>query len=42
MTMHLVLAQTVMIEGDHLVFSDSDRKPVAVFLMETVESWSES
>jgi hypothetical protein len=42
MTAHLVLAQTVMIEGEHIVFSDLDGKPVAVFLMKLVESWSES
>jgi hypothetical protein len=42
MTRYLVLAQRAMIEGEHIVFSDSDGKPVAVFLMKIVESWSES
>jgi hypothetical protein len=42
MTMHMVLAQTAMIEGDHIVFSDSEGKRVAVFLINIIESWSES
>jgi hypothetical protein len=37
-----VIASTVQIQGDHLVFLDSDGKLVALLLMVLVESWSES
>jgi hypothetical protein len=37
----LVVAASVQIQGEHLVFLDSDGKLVALFLLELVESWSE-
>jgi hypothetical protein len=42
MIMQSVIVQAVQIEGDHLVFSDSEGKPVAMFVMTVVESCSES
>jgi hypothetical protein len=42
MILQSVIAQTVQIQGDHLVFLDSEGKPVAMFVMTVVESWSES
>jgi hypothetical protein len=42
MIMQSVIAQTVQIQGDQLVFLDSKGTPVAMFVMTVVESWSES
>jgi hypothetical protein len=42
MTLQSVIAESVLIQGDHLVFLDSKRNPVAMFVMTVVESWSES
>jgi hypothetical protein len=42
MIMQSVIAESVRIQGDHLVFLDSKRNPVAMFVMTVVESWSES
>jgi hypothetical protein len=42
MPMQPVIASIVQIQGDHLVFLDSDGKLVALLLMVLVESWSES
>ena len=38
---HLVIASTVEIHDEHLVFCDSEGRLAALFLLETVESWSE-
>jgi hypothetical protein len=37
-----VIAATVQIQGDHLVFLGSDGKVVALLLIVLVESWTES
>jgi hypothetical protein len=42
MTMQPVIAESARIQGDQLVFLDSKRKQVAVFVLTVVESWSES
>jgi len=38
---HLVRAARAEIQGEHLVFLNSEGKLAALFLMETVESWNE-
>jgi hypothetical protein len=38
---HLVLAASVEIHGDHLVFLRFDGSLAALFALEIVESWSE-
>jgi hypothetical protein len=40
--MQPVIASIVQIQGDHLVFLDSDGKLVALLLVVLLESWSES
>jgi hypothetical protein len=37
----LVIAETVEFHGEHLVFLRSDSSLAALFVFETVESWSE-
>ena len=37
-----VIADTYQIQGDHLAFFNSNGALTALFLMEVVESWSES
>jgi hypothetical protein len=37
----LVIAETVELRGEHLVFLSTDGSLAALFLLETVESWSE-
>jgi hypothetical protein len=39
---HLVLAASVEIHGEHLVFLRSDGSLAALFVLEIVESWSEA
>jgi hypothetical protein len=36
-----VVASTVRIQGDHLIFCDSEGKLVAMFMMEIIQSYSE-
>jgi hypothetical protein len=38
---HTVIASTVEIHDEHLIFCDSEGKLAALFLLEVVESWSE-
>ena len=38
---HTVIASTVEIHDEHLIFCDSEGRLAALFLLETVESWSE-
>lgn len=38
---HTVVASSVEIHDEHLIFCDSEGKLAALFLLETVESWSE-
>jgi hypothetical protein len=38
---HLVIAASVEIHGEHLVFLRSDGSLAALFVLEIVESWSE-
>jgi hypothetical protein len=38
---HTVVAATVEIHDEHLIFCDSEGRLAALFLLETVESWSE-
>jgi hypothetical protein len=33
-------AASVEVYGDHLIFMNAHEKPVAIFLLETVESWT--
>jgi len=33
-------AASVEVFGDHLTFMNADEKPVAIFLLEKVESWT--
>ena len=40
-TKKLVFAASVEIHGEHLAFVHSDRSVAALFVMDTVESWSE-
>jgi hypothetical protein len=37
----LVIAETVELHGEHLVFLSMDGSLAALFLLETVETWSE-
>jgi hypothetical protein len=39
--LHTVIASTVEIHDEHLIFCDSEGKLAALFLLEVVESWSE-
>jgi hypothetical protein len=41
LTPHLAIAASAEIHGEHLVFLRSDGSPVALFVLEIVESWSE-
>ena len=41
LSLHLVIASTVEIHDEHLIFCDSEGRLAALFLLETVESWSE-
>jgi hypothetical protein len=38
---HVVIAASVEIHGEHLVFLRLDGCPAALFVLEIVESWSE-
>jgi hypothetical protein len=38
---HVTIAATAEIHGEHLVFLRSDGRPVALFILEIVESWFE-
>jgi hypothetical protein len=38
---HTVIASTVEIHDEHLIFCDSEGRLAALFLLEVVESWSE-
>jgi hypothetical protein len=38
---HTVVASTDEIHAEHLIFCDSEGRLAALFLLETVESWSE-
>jgi hypothetical protein len=40
-TLHVTIAATAEIHGEHLVFLRSDGRPAALFVLEIVESWSE-
>ena len=40
-TSQLVIAASVEIRGDHLIFLRSDGSLAALFVMEIVEGWSE-
>jgi hypothetical protein len=42
MTTQPVIAERTEIHGEHLTFFDEKGQLVALFLMEVVESWSES
>jgi hypothetical protein len=42
MPIQLVIASTVEIHGEHLAMLDSNGRLAALFVMEVVESWSES
>jgi hypothetical protein len=39
--LHTVIASTVEIHDEHLIFCDSEGRLAALFLTEIVESWSE-
>jgi hypothetical protein len=39
---YVVTAATAEIYGEHLVFLNAAGQPLALFLLEIVESWSES
>jgi hypothetical protein len=39
--LHTVIAWTVEIHDEHLIFCDSEGRLAALFLLEMVESWSE-
>jgi hypothetical protein len=38
----ILIAASAEIHGEHLVFLNSEGQPLFLFLLETVESWSES
>ena len=38
---HMLIAASAEIHGEHLVFLNSEGQPLFLFLLETVESWSE-
>jgi hypothetical protein len=40
MSAQLVVAESALIYGDHLVFCNSKDEVAALFLLEVVESWS--
>ncbi len=40
LAMRTVIAATVELHGDHLMLMDSDGLVAALFVMDTVESWS--
>jgi len=39
---YMLIAASAEIHGEHLVFLNSEGQPLFLFLLETVESWSES
>jgi hypothetical protein len=39
--LHTVIASTVEIHDEHLIFCDSEGRLAALFLLDIVESWSE-
>ncbi len=39
---YAVMAATAEVHGEHLVFLNAEGQPLYLFLLEIVESWSES
>jgi hypothetical protein len=41
-SVYVVIAATAEVYGEHLVFSNAEGQPLFLFLLDIVESWSES